>query len=173
MPAARKIFLTLQSRWDNFEWIQAELSSLPLSCVIVCSFLWFAAVTLEVGRMLNQWICPVCDLFLVQCSTESREAPAPFLLQPPRRLCCEGNQQWCFCRTWTSSCVLPLPASLSLSGEVCVFKSQQGQRWAWSCSVLSGLRQSACSQEPTCRGVGTSYSSKLKYLGTSSTSKAR
>lgn len=126
MPAARKIFLTLQSRWDNFEWIQAELSSLPVSCVIVCSFLWFAAATLEVGRMLNQWICPVCDLFLVQCPIESREAPAPFLLQPPRQLCCEGNQQWCFCRTWMSSCALPLPASLSLSGEVCGFQIPTG-----------------------------------------------
>lgn len=126
MPAARKIFLTLQSRWDSFEWIQAELSSLPLSCVVVCSFLWFAAVTLEVGRMLNLWICPVCDLFLVQCSIESREALAPFLLQPPCWVCCEGNQQWCFCRMRTSSCALPLPASPSLSGEVCGFQILTG-----------------------------------------------
>lgn len=156
-------------------WVDtSRLSSLPLSGVIVCSLLWFAAVVLEVGRMLNLWICSVCDPFLVQCSIESREALAPFLLQPPRRVCREGNQQWCFCRRWRSSCALPLPASPSLSGEVRVlFTSWQGQRCAWSCSTLSGLRQSGCALEPTCKCVGTSCSSKFKYLGTSNSSKPK
>lgn len=89
------------------------LKSSSLLCNCLQLFV-VSAVMLEVGRMLNLWICPVCDLFLVQCSIESREALVPFLLQSPCRVCCEGNQQWCFCRTWMSSCALPLPASPSL-----------------------------------------------------------
>lgn len=109
-------------------WVDTNrLLSLPPSCVMVCSFLWFAAVMLEVSRMLNLWICSVCDPFLVQCSTESREALAPFLLQQPCWVCSEGNQQWCFfCTMWMSSCALPLPASLSLSGELCAFQILTG-----------------------------------------------
>lgn len=65
-------------------WVDtSRLSSRPLSCVIVCSFLWFAAVMLEVGRMLNLWMCSVCDPFLVQCSAESREALAHFSFSRP------------------------------------------------------------------------------------------
>ena len=54
-----------------------------LSCVIIGNFLWFVAAMLEVGRMINLWICPVSDLFLVQCSIDLKGALAPFLLQPP------------------------------------------------------------------------------------------
>lgn len=83
------------------------------------TFLWFVAALLEVGRMRNLGICPGADLFLVQCSVEFKGALAPFLLQPSRWVCGEGNQQWCFCGAWPSSRAPPLPASPRLSGEVC------------------------------------------------------
>lgn len=67
-----------------------------------------------------------------------KRGTGPFLLQPPRRVCSEGNQQWCFHRRWRSSCALPLPASPSLSGEVCTFHILTGPRCPWSCSRCQG-----------------------------------